>query len=174
MASQLVLLAILVLIMVILAKLLLRVGFLAWVSLQGPFFARVSDERITDVLVLAEIKPSEKVVDLGSGDGAMVIGLAKTGAKVDGYEIDPVLVKQAEKNIAREGLMKNVKIYRQDFWKADTGKYDVIVVYAIGKVMNRLGGEIEEGSEERGSGGVGVFPVPGLERGEEEGRCVSL
>lgn len=98
-----------------------------------------SDDRIVDMMVsLAGIKEGEKAADLGSGDGRIVVSLAKAGAVADGYEISPFLVWYSRYRLKKEGLSKNAKILQKNFWKVDFSDYDVIALYQVTYVMNGL------------------------------------
>jgi len=62
--------------------------------------------KVVDAMLdLAEIKPADVLVDLGSGDGRIVIAAAKRfGIRATGVEIDPELVRQSERSAAQEGV----------------------------------------------------------------------
>ncbi len=101
-------------------------------------FVPSAEDRVEIMLQLANVKPGEKAVDLGSGDGRVIIGLAKLGAKADGMEIDPELVKRARKNASEQGLDGKIKIINTNYWDEDLSGYDVITIYGITSIMDRL------------------------------------
>ena len=104
----------------------------------GAFYASTRAETVKKMVELAQIKPGEKAVDLGSGDGRLVIALARADAKAFGYEIDPLLVWLSRRQIRRAGLEKQAFIYRQNFWNEDLSGFDVVAVYGIGQMMKKL------------------------------------
>ncbi|MCP6727593.1 MAG: hypothetical protein KJI69_06300, partial [Patescibacteria group bacterium] len=55
----------------------------------GAPFQPSSKKRVRIITEIAKIKEGERVAELGSGNGKLVIALAKTGAEVHGYEINP-------------------------------------------------------------------------------------
>ena len=61
-------------------------------SLKGAIYDPSNNESVKKMVELAQIKPGEKSVDLGSGDGRVVIEFAKKGIQAHGYEINPLLV----------------------------------------------------------------------------------
>jgi cyclopropane fatty-acyl-phospholipid synthase-like methyltransferase len=95
-------------------------------------------ERIETMFELIEVSPGQKSLDLGAGDGRVVIEFAKRGLDAIGIEIDPNLVKLANKNIKEAGLEEKVQVFEKDFWDEDFSKYDVITIYGITDIMKRL------------------------------------
>jgi 2-polyprenyl-3-methyl-5-hydroxy-6-metoxy-1,4-benzoquinol methylase len=110
-----------------------------YITLQGPFFGATSDERIRDLIQLAKIKPGDKVVDLGSGDGCVLIALAqKYNIEAVGYEIDPKYVKISREKIAEAGLNHKITIHDQSFWEADISKFDMVVIFCVPRFLKRI------------------------------------
>lgn len=101
-------------------------------------FVPSSTDRLNTMIELSSVKPGQKTLDLGSGDGRVVIAMAKAGAEAHGFEVDPKLIEEARKNIAEEGLEGKAFIYSKNFWDGDLGEYDVVTVYGITSIMGRL------------------------------------
>uniref|UniRef100_A0A670K0I0 ATP synthase c subunit lysine N-methyltransferase n=1 Tax=Podarcis muralis TaxID=64176 RepID=A0A670K0I0_PODMU len=57
------------------------------------------------------------LVDIGSGDGRIVIAAAKVGFKAVGYELNPWLVWYSRYCAWREGVHQDTKFYISDLWK---------------------------------------------------------
>ncbi len=87
---------------------------------------------------LAEVRAGEKAADLGSGDGRVVIALARLGAEAHGYEINPLLVAISRRNIRREGLEGRAFIHWGNFWRRNLSRFSLITVFQVGFVMARL------------------------------------
>jgi len=104
----------------------------------GAIYVPTDKEKIKTIIRFAEIKPGEKVVDLGSGDGILVIALAKAGAETHGYEINPFLVWKARKNISKAKIENKAFIHWKSFWQEDLSDFDVVVIYGINYIMGRL------------------------------------
>lgn len=102
-----------------------------------PFVPSAQD-RLDTMIELSEVKTGQKSVDLGSGDGRVVIAMAKAGAEAHGYEVNPKLVAEAQKNITEEGLEGKAFIHEMNFWDGDLSDFDVISVYGITSIMDRL------------------------------------
>lgn len=87
---------------------------------------------VEKMLQLAEIKPGEKMFDLGSGDGRIVIMAAqKFGADATGIEFDKDLWKQSTERIKSLGLEKRARIIHGDIMKQDYSSAHVITVYLL-------------------------------------------
>jgi len=133
--------AIIGLILIIIAILVFFLMFMPW-SFGAPF--QPSSRRETEnVIKLANVKKGDVVADLGSGNGTLVIKLAKKGAEVHGYEINPILVWWARKRIKKLGL-KKAYIHKKSFWKVNLGRYNVITVFQIYYIMNKLGKKLDK------------------------------
>ena len=126
-------LIILFLLLLILA-LLIFMPFLFW----GAIYLPTKQAILKKMIELADIKPGEKAVDLGAGDGRLVIALAKAGAEAHGYEINPFLVWFAKQNIRKVGLKGKAFIHWRSFWRKDLSDFDVITIFGISHIMKRL------------------------------------
>jgi SAM-dependent methyltransferase len=75
-----------------------------------------------------ELKPGEKVLDIGCGAGSTALPAARAGAAVTGIDIAPNMVEQARANAEAEGL-KNCRFEEGDAEALDyeTGSFDTIV-----------------------------------------------
>ncbi len=111
---------------------------------HGAYYAGTSQKRLQKILKLAEVKASDKVVDLGSGDGRIVKALADAGAEVTGIEINPWLVFKSRRLIEKAGLEKKTSILRQNLWKHDLGQYDTVIIYGISHIMKDLEEKLEK------------------------------
>jgi ribosomal protein L11 methylase PrmA len=87
---------------------------------------------------LAEVRPGEKAVDLGSGDGRVLCALARAGAEAHGYEINPILVLVSRRNIRRSGLAGRAFVHWGNFWRASLSGYSLVTTFQVGFVMGRL------------------------------------
>ena len=91
------------------------------------------------LLKFAGLKPGEKMFDLGSGDGRIVIMAAqKFGADATGIELDPDLAKESAEKIRRLGLEKKAHIVRGDILRQDYSSADVLAVYLLPRSNERL------------------------------------
>src|SRR5580658_5304238 len=84
------------------------------------------------MLELGQLKPGEKMFDLGSGDGRIVIAAAqKFHAAAIGVELDKDLCKQSLERIRKLGLEDRARIVNGDILKQDYSSADLITVYLL-------------------------------------------
>ena len=97
----------------------------------APYYP--TPETIVDkMLELGELKAGEKMFDLGSGDGRIVIMAAqKYHADATGIEMDKDLFKQSMDKIRSLGLEKTARIIHGDIFKQNYGSADLITVYLL-------------------------------------------
>jgi SAM-dependent methyltransferase len=128
--------------MKILSPLLLCTSLLAPALSQGredvPFI--VTPDNVTlAMLELARVGPNDYVIDLGSGDGRIVIVAAKKfGARGLGVEIVPELVKQSRETAKQAGVAKRAEFLEQDLFKTDLAPATVVTLYLLPEVNLQL------------------------------------
>lgn len=94
---------------------------------------------VDEMLRLARVGPEDFVVDLGSGDGVIVLTAArKFKARGYGVDIDPDLVKLSNQEAARRGVADRVRFYVQDVFKADLSRATVVTLYLLPGMMMSL------------------------------------
>jgi tRNA G37 N-methylase Trm5 len=97
------------------------------------------------MLEVAKLKPGEKVYDLGSGDGRVVIAAAqKYDVKAVGIEISSRLVKQSQEEIKRLGLEEKASVEHGDVFDADLKDADVVILYLLRDSNNTLKPKLEK------------------------------
>jgi protein-L-isoaspartate O-methyltransferase len=106
--------------------------------LTGPVFVPSTPEAIETMIKLAKLKPGDRVADLGSGDGELVLAVARKGVSVEGYEINPLLVHQSHRRIRAERLSNLASVHTHNFWNADFSRYSVIMIYGASNIMKNL------------------------------------
>lgn len=109
-----------------------------WLLYKGAPFIPTKQEGVEKILSLIEKRPGLKVADIGSGDGRILIALAKQGIEAHGFEINPFLVWWSRWQIRRQHLDHLAKTHWQDLWKTDLSGFDVIIVFGVAYIMGRL------------------------------------
>ena len=94
---------------------------------------------VADMLRYADVGPNDYLIDLGSGDGRIVLTAAKVfGARGFGVEIKDELVKKSNEAAKKEGIAERVKFIKQDLFKTDISQATVITMYLLPDTVNLL------------------------------------
>lgn len=143
--------------------LILLLGFIAlliYSMLFGGPYAPIGQQRTKSMLSLLNIKPGEKAVDLGAGDGRTVIAMAKKGAVAHGYEINPLLVWIARRKIKKEKLEKKAFMHMTDMWRKNYSSFDVITVYLAPHIMGKLEKKLKKELKKNGRIAMNHYHFP--------------
>jgi SAM-dependent methyltransferase len=90
---------------------------------------------VDTMLDIAKVGPGDYVVDLGSGDGRMVITAAKNrGARGFGVDLDRKLVALANRNAAKAGVADRAVFYQRDLHETDVSAATVMSIYLLPEV----------------------------------------
>lgn len=80
-----------------------------------------------------------RLLDIGSGDGRIVIESAKQGHTSHGVELNPWLVYYSRLNAYRMGVWNKTKFYRKNLWNFNVSGYNNIVIFGVdGMVSEKL------------------------------------
>lgn len=101
-------------------------------------YVETSDEKVEKMVAFADPAPGMRSVDLGAGDGRVVIAMAKAGAIACGFENVEKYVRRAKTNIINAGLMNKAFVTNSDFWKEDLSDFDIVTIYAMAAIMEDL------------------------------------
>ena len=94
---------------------------------------------VDEMLRLADVRQEDFVIDLGSGDGRILItAAAKFGARGVGVDLDESLIYQSVANAQTAGVAERVQFIRQDLFKTDLSRATVITMYLLPGVNMRL------------------------------------
>jgi ubiquinone/menaquinone biosynthesis C-methylase UbiE len=116
-------------------------GALSWAQDNeklAPYYP-TPETIVVKMLELGGLKPGEKMFDLGSGDGRIVITAAERyHADATGVELDKDLCKQSIEHIRKLGLEKTAHIINGDILKQDYHSADLITVYLLPNSNDRV------------------------------------
>jgi hypothetical protein len=106
--------------------------------LDAPYVA--SDMEVVDgMLSLAGLRPDDYVIDLGSGDGRILIAAARSnGARGLGVDIDPARIAEANRNARAAGVTGLVSFRQQDLFQTPLQDADILTIYLTAEVNLRL------------------------------------
>lgn len=101
-----------------------------------------------------------RLVDIGSGDGRIVIAAAKQGFQASGFELNPWLVWYSRYKAWKEGVHHSTSFHISDLWKVSFAQYPNVVIFGVPQMMERL--ELKLASELSSSAKVVAcrFPFP--------------
>ncbi|HEV7288674.1 SAM-dependent methyltransferase [Sphingomonas sp.] len=96
-------------------------------------------EVVALMLEMGEVKPGDTVIDLGTGDGRILIAAAKErGATGLGVDLDPVLIRKASAAARKAGVADKVRFEAADLFETDLSSADVVTMYLLPEVNLRL------------------------------------
>lgn len=133
---------------------------------KGAPFIPNNSKKLASLLNLLKQKYGlehfKKAVDLGSGDGRVVIALNKSGVSCDGVELNKILYKQSIKKVRKEGLEGFCTIRNEDLFNVNLNKYDLIVLWQSPQIMKRLENKLKKELKPGTVVCSYYFAIPGL------------
>jgi hypothetical protein len=93
---------------------------------------------VDKMLDMAKVTPQDYVMDLGSGDGRLVITAAKRGAKALGIEYNPDMVEVSKRNAEKEGVTDKAKFVKADIFESDFSEATVITLFLLPSLNVKL------------------------------------
>lgn len=96
----------------------------------GPFVP-TPGRLVEEIIASSKIKKGDTFVDLGAGDGRLLIAAAKRGARAIGWEINPLLVVWARLRIVLAGVSGKTAIYWNDYRRVDLTPATIVFLYGI-------------------------------------------
>ncbi|XP_029641239.1 ATP synthase subunit C lysine N-methyltransferase-like [Octopus sinensis] len=103
------------------------------------------------------------LLDIGSGDGRIVLEAAKHGFKATGVELNIWLVLYSKFRSWRLGLNQRAGFVRQDLWKTDLSEFDNIVIFGVEQMMMPLKDKLNKEMHSSMSVVACRFPFPDWE-----------
>lgn len=134
-----------------------------------------SPQMVEKMLDAAKVTARDVVMDLGSGDGRMVIAAAKRGAKAVGVEFTPEMVEHARNNARAAGVADKASFVQGDMYEADISKATVMALFLLPDNLDKLKDKflaLKPGSRIV----LNTYAITGWEPDEEyrvEGDCTS-
>ncbi len=97
------------------------------------------DALVTRLLSMAGVGPQDRVVDLGSGDGKIVIAAAREfEAPARGVEFDPSMVEVSRRNAEQAGVAQLARFEQGDIFATDFSDATVVAMYLLPELNLRL------------------------------------
>ena len=117
---------------------------------------------IKEMLELARVGKEDIVIDLGSGDGAVLIEAALLGAMAKGWEINPFLVLLTKVRAQIKGLNGKIFVYAMPYQKANFKDATVIFCYNMPKFMPGIEKKLRKEAPKNVKIISYKFPIPNL------------
>ncbi|HET9173726.1 MAG TPA: hypothetical protein VFN56_00415 [Candidatus Saccharimonadales bacterium] len=126
---------------------LLLVGVLVALSfglvlLVGAPYLPTLKPQVRAALELANLKPGETLLELGCGDGKVLIAAAQSGLHAVGYELNPLLAIVAWLRTRR--FRRQVRVVWGNFWHQPWPEADGIFTFLLPKYMQKLDKKITQ------------------------------
>jgi SAM-dependent methyltransferase len=109
----------------------------AWDDGSVPFLVSPA-EIVERMMWMAQVGEADRLIDLGSGDGRIVIAAAKRGAHALGVDLEPDLVKLATRNAAQAGVAARARFELRDIFDTDLSGASVITMYLLPEFNAKL------------------------------------
>lgn len=164
MASTLIYIALLITELFIIIFFTFYVLSLLYSSLYGAPFVPSKKGDVDETLKAIGPKKNQIFLELGSGDGRVVMEAVKKYA-VFGYgiEISPLLVWYS-RLIAKINKIKNIEFKRENIYHTDLSKADIIYIFLMPKMVTKLLGKLEKGTKKGALIVSHGFTIPGWEK----------
>jgi len=107
----------------------------------APYLPTLS-RQTTTALDLLDLKPGQTLIELGCGDGRVLLAAAKRGITGVGYELNPILILVAKLVTWRHRKLVTVKL--GNFWAVKWPQADGIFVFLLDKYMEKLDKKITQ------------------------------
>ena len=102
-------------------------------------FVPTPQQVVDRMLALAKVTKDDFVIDLGSGDGRIVITAAqKFGARGMGVDLDPQRIKEANENRQKAGVSDKVEFRQANLFETDLSKATVLTMYLLPRLNIQL------------------------------------
>ncbi|XP_029479500.1 ATP synthase subunit C lysine N-methyltransferase [Oncorhynchus nerka] len=145
-------------------------SLVALYAVAGPFVAPAlrkvclpyvpaTTAQVENVLKVLQAR-SGSLVDIGSGDGRIVIAAAKKGFRAVGFELNPWLVWYSRYRAWRAGVHHSTSFHISDLWKVSFNQYSNVVIFGVPQMMDKLEGKLQTELQSTAKVVACRFPFP--------------
>jgi hypothetical protein len=111
----------------------------AWAAEPTVPYVPTPQEVVDKMLAMAKVTPNDFLIDLGSGDGRIVVTAAKKhGARGFGVDLNPVRIGEAVANAMRNGVSDRAEFYQRNLFETDLSPASVVTMYLLPRVNMEL------------------------------------
>jgi hypothetical protein len=105
---------------------------------KDVIFVPTPETLVERMLDMARVTAADFVVDLGSGDGRIVVAAARRGARALGVEYNPDLVAVARRRAAAESVADRARFVQGDMYEADISGATVLALFLLPANLEKL------------------------------------
>ncbi len=106
-------------------------------ELDVPYYT-TEPEVVDGMMDMAGVGPGDYLIDLGSGDGRIVIAAALRGAVGHGVDLDPARIAESDVNAGQAGVADRVMFLEEDLFDTDFSQATVVTMFLLSAVNLRL------------------------------------
>jgi hypothetical protein len=111
----------------------------AWAATASVPYVPTPQDVVERMLEIAKVTANDYVIDLGSGDGRIVVTAArKHKARGFGVDLNPERISEANANARKAGVTDRVLFQQQDLFETDLGDATVVTMYLLPRVNLEL------------------------------------
>ncbi len=111
----------------------------AWAAEPRVPYVPTPQEVVERMLEIAKVGPHDYLIDLGSGDGRIVVTAArKYGTRGFGVDLNPERIRESNENARRAGVTDKVAFYQRDLFETSLAEATVITMYLLPQVNIEL------------------------------------
>ncbi|KAL7879958.1 hypothetical protein SRHO_G00022120 [Serrasalmus rhombeus] len=122
-------------------------------------FVPATSTQVRNVLDVLRAR-SGTLVDIGSGDGRIVIAAAKQGFHSVGFELNPWLVWYSRYRAWREGVHLHTSFHISNLWKVSFAQYSNVVIFGVPQMMEQLEAKLQSELQTSAKVVACRFPFP--------------
>jgi precorrin-6B methylase 2 len=139
--------------------LLVIIACFGFVLAFGAPYLPTLTKQMNIALELADLQPGQSLLELGCGDGKVLIAAAQQGVRAIGFELNPLLVIFCKLRCWR--YRKLVSVHWANFWTRTWPVTDVIFIFGLPRIMTRLDTKIAQEAHQSVKLVSFAFAIPG-------------
>jgi cyclopropane fatty-acyl-phospholipid synthase-like methyltransferase len=139
-------------------SLIILISFSFVIFFGAPYVPTLNQQRQA-ALDLLDLKPGQLFLELGSGDGRLLVAAAKRGLKSVGYELNPILYLISR--LVTYKYRRQIKVEYGNFWSKQWPPADGIYSFIMQKYMAKLDKKIVQSNRKNIKLVSYAFYIPG-------------
>ena len=138
--------------------LLVIIACFGFVLVFGPPYLPTLTKQMKIALKLADLQPGQTLLELGCGDGKVLVAAAQQGVRAVGFELNPLLVIFCKLRCWRYRHL--VEVHWANFWTRPWPATDVILIFGLPRLMKKLDTKIVHDARKPVKLVSFAFPIP--------------